>query len=73
VSHLEQMQASITALDEAHEKVRADLVRRHPHTDPYLMLDENARPILLDSLTALVNARAVMTAIAEAQHGKGRP
>ena len=47
-------------LERAHFVAMGDLQTSHPYVDPYKMKTEDGRYILLDSLTQLTSARAIL-------------
>ena len=56
VDHRSRLEAAVVALDEHIEAVRADLERAHPGVTPELIRHTNGRYVLLEPLTALVQA-----------------
>ena len=56
----EKLREALARLEEAHEKVKIELIKEFPHIDPYLVRDPNGRYILLDALTKIVEAYNVL-------------
>lgn len=65
MTNIDTLTKVVTALEAAHEQARADLEARMPDVDPYQVVDTSGRFVLLDTLTALVNARTALAHAAE--------
>ncbi len=60
MNHGDQLAAAVAELEQIHETARTRLAQDMPAVDPYTVVDHTGRTVLLDSLTAIVNARAVL-------------
>lgn len=68
VTDIQKLLDAVDTLDHVHRTVEAKISEDLPDINPYEVRDTNGRYILLDSLTALVNARTAI-AIATAMRG----
>lgn len=56
-----ELEKAVGTLESTHEKVKARIIREsYPDVDPYTVVSTDGRYILLDSLTAIVNARTTL-------------
>lgn len=55
-----KLRTVVEKLEVVHEKIAADLTKEFPEHDPYVIKDSTGRYILLESLTAIANARAAL-------------
>jgi hypothetical protein len=60
---IERLTSTVSRLEVAYETARADLERQFPGAAPEEIRDPNGRYVLLDALTALVQAQAVLGAL----------
>lgn len=60
MSHIEELRKMVELLEKIHEETKATLKKADPEIPPYKWQDSLGRYILLDSLTAIVNARSVL-------------
>jgi hypothetical protein len=60
---IERLTSAVGRLETAYEAARADLERQFPEAAPEEIRDPNGRYVLLDALTALVQAQTPLRAL----------
>jgi hypothetical protein len=66
MSYSDDLRECLGHLAEAYDSAKANIEKNHPGINPLIIQDVNGRLILLDSLTAIVNAQTALVGWAKA-------